>query len=395
MRRIAVINQKGGVGKTTTVTSLGAALADRGKRVLLVDLDPQAHLTMCLCADGLADQPTAYEVLTEGVSAKKAMCKVRKNLHLLPGHIDLAAVEMELVSVVGRETILRDALSEVWPKFDFMLIDCPPSLSVLTINALAAVDEVLIPLQPHFLALQGLGKLLETVLLVRRRINAELRVAGIVICMYESGTRLASEVVDDLKQFVESARDQDVPWSGATVFDTAIRRNIKLAECPSHARTVFEYAPRSHGALDYGALADEILRDATAAATPALPTTTTAASPVVDLAHADPANQDSARQPTVVEPAPKRAMKKPAAKRTTRKAARKKRTPAAPAVAAEPPKAEPASDPVPRPLPAVVVESLEPTGATNDDRALVTTPDAAVECDDATDQNLSRVPRVG
>lgn len=261
MRRIAVINQKGGVGKTTTVANLGAALAARGKRVLLVDLDPQAHLTICLCPDTPDDQPTTYELLTEGAPAEKAIFEVRENMHLLPGHIDLAAVEMELVSVVGRETILRDALSDLEDDFDYLLIDCPPSLSVLTVNALAAVDDVVIPLQPHFLALQGLGKLFETILLVRRRLNAQLRVAGIVVCMYESGTRLAQEVVEDLKRFLASARDRDVPWANAIVFNSVIRRNIKLAECPSYGRTVFEYAPRSRGALDYGSLADELLSE--------------------------------------------------------------------------------------------------------------------------------------
>ena len=418
MRRIAVINQKGGVGKTTTVTSLGAALAAKGHRVLLVDLDPQAHLTMCLGADGLDDQLTTYEVLTEGASVESAMCEVRKNLHLVPGHIDLAAVEMELVSVVGRETILRDALSDVLPKFDFVLIDCPPSLSVLTINALAAVDEVLIPLQPHFLALQGLGKLLETVLLVRRRLNAQLRVAGIVICMYESGTRLASEVVDDLKQFVESARDQDVPWSGAMVFDSAIRRNIKLAECPSHGRTVFEYAPRSHGALDYGALADELLGDRPAEAKPDPPSTTTAISTVGDVAPPDPRDQELSHTPAADGPstspsedkpvsqaspeksavkgstealAPKRSSSKSDPKRSRRKSSRKKPVPVAPGVTG----GLPTSAPAPRPLPAVVVESLVPTDATRDDISLVASSDATSQREDVTDPKLNRIPRLG
>ena len=258
MECIAIINQKGGVGKTSTTVNLGAALAERGQRVLLIDLDPQGHLTTHLGLDGEAKGAGIYEVLTTDMPLASAIHLRSPNISIVPAQIDLAAAEMELVSVVGREVILRDLIyGAAWP-FDIALIDCPPSLGVLTLNALAASTRVLVPLQPHFLALQGVGKLLETVSLVSRRINPGLTVAGMVITMYETGTRLSGEVIDDLSAFLESARNTPVPWSAAKVFDAKIRRNVKLAESPSYGQSIFEYAPRSNGALDYLALAEEL-----------------------------------------------------------------------------------------------------------------------------------------
>lgn len=259
MRRIAVINQKGGVGKTTTVANLGTALAMNGRRVLLADLDPQAHLTLNFGTDPAASEISIYEVLTESGRLRRAMTRVRDNLWLVPSHTDLVAAEPQLINVVGREVILRDAVRGLDDDFDFLLIDGPPSLGVLTLNALAAAEEVIIPLQPHFLALQGLAKLLETVSLVQARINARLRVEGVVLCLHESGTRLAAEVIDDVRRFLEGVRGRDVPWSRARLFETVIRRNIKLAECPGQGQTIFDYAPRSNGARDYAALAAEML----------------------------------------------------------------------------------------------------------------------------------------
>ena len=258
MECIAIINQKGGVGKTSTTVNLGAALAERGQRVLLIDLDPQGHLTTHLGLDGEAKGAGIYEVLTADLSLASAIHPRSPNISIVPAQIDLAAAEMELVSVVGREVILRDLIyGTAWP-FDIALIDCPPSLGVLTLNALAASTRVVVPLQPHFLALQGVGKLLETVSLVSRRINPGLTVAGMVITMYETGTRLSGEVIDDLSAFLESARNTPVPWSAAKVFEAKIRRNVKLAESPSYGQSIFEYAPRSNGALDYLALAEEL-----------------------------------------------------------------------------------------------------------------------------------------
>ena len=262
MRSIAIINQKGGVGKTTTATNLAAALAARGRRVLAVDLDPQAHLTVNFGLEPTAEEAGIYGVFTDSAPMEQAMVEVRQNLRLVPSHIDLAAAEIELISVVGREVILRDALEPVAEGFDFVLLDCPPSLGILTINALAAVQEVFIPLQPHFLALQGLGKLLDqTIRLVAKRINPALHVSGIILTMYEGGTRLAAEIVDDVKAFFDASRDMDCPWSGAQVFESMIRRNIKLAEAPGHGLTIFDYAPASNGANDYQRLAAEISPD--------------------------------------------------------------------------------------------------------------------------------------
>ena len=259
MRKIAILSQKGGVGKTTTSANLGQALAMDGQNVLLIDLDPQSHLTLHLGQDPQADVPNVYHLLTEGRPVEECLRRLRPALDLVSSHIDLAAAEMELVSVVGREVLLRDALSACRGRYDFVILDCPPSLGLLTLNGLCAATEVLVPLQPHFLALQGLGKLLETVRLTGSRINRSLTVTGVLLCIYDAGTRLAGEVVADLRAFLESSRSQSVPWKDAVIFDTVIRRNIRLAECPSHGQSIFEYAPNSNGAKDYAALAEEIL----------------------------------------------------------------------------------------------------------------------------------------
>ena len=257
VRTIAVINQKGGVGKTTTVANLGAAIASRGRRTCLIDLDPQSHLTLHLGTEPGAPEHGMYDVLTADVPIGRAVLAVAENLWLVPSEIDLAAAEVELAGAVGREQILRDRLAQEHLPYEFAMIDCPPSLGLLTLNALAAADDVLIPLQPHFLALQGLGKLLETVCLVQRRLNAKLRVSGIVLCMYESTTRLAGEVAADLQEFFVAARHTATPWAKTRIYRTVIRRNVKLAECPSHGTTIFQYEPHSHGAEDYDHLAEE------------------------------------------------------------------------------------------------------------------------------------------
>jgi len=259
VRVIAVTNQKGGVGKTTTVANLGSAVARMGKKVCLIDLDPQSHLTMHLGMEPGSGAVSMYDVLTNDVPLKRAVRQAADGLWLAPAVIDLAAAEVELVTTVGREQILRDRFKDAPPDWDCVLIDCPPSLGLLTLNALSAADEVFIPLQPHFFALQGLGKLLETVQLVQRRINPRLIVGGVILCMYESTTRLAGEVLGDLRAFLESSRNQPVPWSGAKILQTLIRRNIKLAESPSYGKTIFDYEPASHGAEDYRRLAEEFL----------------------------------------------------------------------------------------------------------------------------------------
>jgi chromosome partitioning protein len=285
MRSIAIINQKGGVGKTTTAVNLSAALARAGHRVGLIDIDPQAHASLHLGLDPQSKAPTVYDLLTEetpladlwqpagpaqrgefsqraGSSptpAPAAPSLAEPNLLVAASHIDLAAAEVELAGVVGREVILRDKLAAAADQFDYVLIDCPPSLGVLTINALAAVDDVFLPLQPHFLALHGLSKLLKTISLVNGRLNERLQLAGVVLCLYESGTKLAAEVSRDVEQFFHEARKGARAWSAVRLFETRIRRNIRLAEAPSFGQSIFEYAATSPGAEDYRALGGEVL----------------------------------------------------------------------------------------------------------------------------------------
>jgi chromosome partitioning protein len=275
MRRIAILNQKGGVGKTTTSVNLGAALARAGKRVCILDLDPQAHASTHLGIEPDGQSPSMYEVLIDNTPLAKVRQQADENLWIVRSDINLAAAEVELAGVVGREVILRDLLqADTHPLnpnpsppegrgentgFDFVLMDCAPSLGVLTLNALCAANEVFIPLQPHFLALHGLGNLLETTALVSKRINPQLRVTGVVLCMCEANTRLAQEVERDLNSFLENSRSNNVPWNQAQVFAARIRRNIKLAEAPSFGKSIFGYAPSCNGAEDYLALAMEIM----------------------------------------------------------------------------------------------------------------------------------------
>ncbi len=259
MRRIAIINQKGGVGKTTTAVNLAAALARAGRRVCVLDLDPQAHATTHLGIQPDGQAPSMYDVLIDSRPLAEVRRQVGERLWVAGSDINLAAAEVELAGVVGREVILRDLLLQDEGTFDFVFMDCAPSLGVLTLNALAAANEVFIPLQPHFLALHGLGKLLETTALVAKRINPALRVTGIVLCLYESSTRLAQEVVRDLQEYLDRSQGTAVPWAKARIFGTKIRRNIKLAECPSFGQSIFAYAPACHGAHDYAALAEEVL----------------------------------------------------------------------------------------------------------------------------------------
>jgi chromosome partitioning protein len=259
MRKIAMLNQKGGVGKTTTAVNLSAALARAGHRVCLADLDPQAHASLHLGLSLAPDEKSIYEVLVGDATLAEVRRECSENLSVVASHINLAAVEVELAGIEGREVILRDKLRADAEAFDFWIIDCPPSLGILTLNALAAMDEVFIPLQPHFLALHGLSKLLETISLVQRRLNPRLRLGGVVMCLYESGTRLATEVAGDLERFLSQARGQRTPWSDARAFETRIRRNIRLAEAPSFGQSIFDYAPESHGAEDYSRLAAEVI----------------------------------------------------------------------------------------------------------------------------------------
>jgi chromosome partitioning protein len=259
MRRIAIINQKGGVGKTTTAVNLAAALAAAGQRVCVLDLDPQAHATTHLGIEPDGKSPSMYDVLVHSRPLAEVRKRVADNLWVAGADINLAAAEVELAGVVGREVILRDLLLQDEGCFDFVFMDCGPSLGVLTLNALAAAGEVFIPLQPHFLALHGMGKLLETTALVAKRINPSLKVSGVILTIYESSARLAREVVQDLQEFFDKARGSNAPWAKTRIFSTRIRRNIKLAECPSFGQSIFRYSPHCNGAEDYAALAQEVL----------------------------------------------------------------------------------------------------------------------------------------
>jgi chromosome partitioning protein len=233
VRSIAVINQKGGVGKTTTAVNLSAALANAGKTVCLIDVDPQAHASLHLGLSLDESSKSTYSILTDDIPVRDVRVQVTPNLAVVPSHIDLAAAEMELATEVGREIILRDKLEADDQNFDYCILDCPPSLGVLTLNALTAATEIFLPLQPHFLALHGLSKLLRTIDLVSKRLNPALALTGIVFCMYDSGTKLAAEVSNDVKDFFADQRTSNSAWKDAINFETLIRRNIRLAEAPS------------------------------------------------------------------------------------------------------------------------------------------------------------------
>ena len=257
---IALANQKGGVGKTTTAVSLSVALAAGGYRVLLVDIDPQGNATSSLGIEKTDLEYTIYDLLVGNAPAQDVIVETgRERLQLLPSSPELAGAEVELVGVSARESRLKAGLDPVRDAYDLILVDCPPSLSILTLNALTAVNEVFLPLQPHFLALHGLSKLLRTIEVVTQRLNANLRLSGVVLCMYDSGTRLAAEVSADVHDFFNRQSATDKSWEHAQTFKTRIRRNIRLAEAPSFGQSIFEYAPQSHGAEDYRDLAREVL----------------------------------------------------------------------------------------------------------------------------------------
>ncbi|HMN96598.1 MAG TPA: AAA family ATPase [Phycisphaerales bacterium] len=264
-RVVALLNQKGGVGKTTTTVNLGAAIAEAGRRTLLVDLDPQGHLTLHLGIEPAAPdrpRPTMYELLVDpAATAESAIVNAGDHLDVIPSTVDLAAAETELAGDPARNGILARKLAPLLPQYEFILFDCPPSLGLLTINALCAAREVVVPMQAHFLALQGVGKLLETVGLVAGQVNRALKVTGIVLCMHEASVSHQREVVADLDEFFARARGTDAPWSACRVLRPPIRRNIKLAEAPSYGKTIFAYAPKCPGAEDYRALAQRVVAE--------------------------------------------------------------------------------------------------------------------------------------
>ncbi|MCC5786816.1 MAG: AAA family ATPase [Phycisphaerales bacterium] len=302
-RRIALMNQKGGVGKTTTTVNIAAAIAELGTPVLLVDLDPQAHASLHLGVDDSSEATSVYDILLDPTEIFDAPIEVKPNLWLLRSETDLAAAETELSQETDRYARLREALEAVEDRFGFVLLDCPPSLGLLTLNGLNAAQEVLIPMQAQFLALQGVGKLLETVQLVSQQLNPDLRVSGIVLCMFDGQTTHAQEVVADLEAYLESQRETETPWRGAKLYQPPIRRNIKLAECPSFGQTIFEYAPWAPGAADYRRIAEALLAEHGGA--PSEPSKDDASAPAAveagiapaEAQHAEPVEQAEADHP--------------------------------------------------------------------------------------------------
>ncbi|MGQ0628338.1 MAG: ParA family protein [Phycisphaerales bacterium] len=261
-RTIALMNQKGGVGKTTTAVNLAAGIALQGRRVLIIDLDPQAHASLHLGVDAATAGSSVYDLLLDpSRTLASTIVESRPNLFVLPAETDLAAAETELAGEPDRLTRLRTAVEAHPDPFEFVLLDCPPSLGLLTLSALAYAREVFIPMQAHFLALQGVGKLMETVGLVGRTVNPRLFVTGVILCQHDSSTTHSREVVADLDTFFEQARNTDAPWRTARVYRPAVRRNIKAAECPSFGKTIFEYAPWCPAAIDYRAIAETMVRE--------------------------------------------------------------------------------------------------------------------------------------
>ncbi len=247
----AVVNQKGGVGKTTTAVNLSAYMAMAGAKVLLVDLDPQGNATSGMGVDRGSLKLSTYDVLLDGLPVTEAVVRTKvENLALLPATIDLAGADMELMAKISRETFLRQALEPAREYFDVILIDSPPSLGLLTLNALVASNGVILPIQTEFYALEGISQLLKTIDLVKRQLNPSLYVAKVILTMYDNRTRLAQQVEADVKNFF---RDKVSP--------TIIPRNVRLSEAPSHGLPIALYDPKSRGALAYQKIAQEVLKN--------------------------------------------------------------------------------------------------------------------------------------
>lgn len=247
-RIIAVSNQKGGVGKTTTTINLAAALAEQGKKVLLVDMDPQGNATSGVGVDKRSVENTAYELLTGAASIKDCICVTgTENLHLIPSNINLSGVEIELLEIDRREYRLKDEVKKKKKEYDFILIDCPPSLNMLTVNAMTAADSVLVPIQCEYYALEGLSQLLHTISLVQKKLNPGLEVEGVVFTMYDARTNLSLQVVDNVKKNLKQ-----------NIYNTIIPRSVRLAEAPSYGLPITQYSPSSAGANSYRLLAAEV-----------------------------------------------------------------------------------------------------------------------------------------
>ena len=248
-RIIAIANQKGGVGKTTTAINLSACLAEKGKRVLAVDMDPQGNMTSGLGVDKDNAEKTVYDLIIGEAEINEVICQeALENLDVIPTNIDLSAAEIELIGVEDKEYIIRNAIHRVKDEYDFVIIDCPPSLSMLTVNAMTTADSVLVPIQCEYYALEGLSQLIHTIELVKERLNPELEIEGVVFTMYDARTNLSLQVVENVKDNLNQ-----------NIYKTIIPRNIRLAEAPSYGMPINKYDTKSTGAESYRMLAEEVI----------------------------------------------------------------------------------------------------------------------------------------
>ncbi len=248
-RVIAVANQKGGVGKSTTAINLSACLAEKGKKVLTIDIDPQGNTTSGLGVDKNSVETTLYEMLLGEAGIKEVIIKnVIENVDLIPSNVNLSGAEIELIGVDEKEYILRNAIDKIRRKYDYIIMDCPPSLSMLTINALTAATSVLVPIQCEYYALEGLSQLIHTIELVQDRLNKKLKIEGVVFTMYDARTNLSLQVVENVKDNLQH-----------NIYKTIIPRNVRLAEAPSYGQPITIYDSKSAGAESYRLLADEVI----------------------------------------------------------------------------------------------------------------------------------------
>ena len=246
---IAIANQKGGVGKTTTSINLSSCLAENGKKVLLVDIDPQGNATSGVGIIKQNLENTIYELFLGECTVSECLTKsVVDNLNVLPSNVNLSGAEIDLIGVEGREFILKETLEQIKDLYDYILIDCPPSLNILTVNAMAAADSVIVPIQCEYYALEGLSQLIHTINLIQERLNENLRIDGIVFTMYDKRTNLSSEVIENVKENIH-----------LKIYDTVIPRNVRLAEAPSYGLPINLYDPKSKGTESYMLLAEEVI----------------------------------------------------------------------------------------------------------------------------------------